>query len=225
MSSMSSSGALQELCSMFEAIDRSVVQAVLEAVDQNVDAAIDQLLQISAEMEQASVSGGTNQEGESAAAQGSLGRNEIGAIDVDPEQKTDKSWRTRLPDDFLRLPADVKIRVEDQKQIERDQLLAQMLANEGFRRELEQHTEFREQFSSSQEGGTTNWQQAWQGLSEAAKTKFDALATKFRRNPEYRQLDSDEFAEDSGGPWDSERVSQPRRRGSSLDGMTPMNIS
>mmetsp|Transcript_13062 Transcript_13062/g.36815 ORF Transcript_13062/g.36815 Transcript_13062/m.36815 type:complete len:106 (+) Transcript_13062:3-320(+) len=61
-----------------------------------------------------------------------------------------------------------------------------MLANEGFRRELAQHHEF-----SSHSG--SDWASStWGDLSEAAKTKFNALATQFRRSRGYQPLEGSE---------------------------------
>lgn len=91
------------------------------------------------------------------------------------------SWRKPLPEDFLRLPVGITVARAREEQIRQDELFAKMLANEGFRNELAQHAEFRAQTTSSGSSSSNDLHHAWNELSEAAKTKFSALATKFRR--------------------------------------------
>ncbi|GBG31387.1 Hypothetical Protein FCC1311_076112 [Hondaea fermentalgiana] len=117
----------------------------------------------------------------------------------------DSSWRKPLPEDFLRLPPGLTAARVRAEQVRQDEIFAQMLADEGFRNELARHAEFRTNRPSARSSGaalgqssssssssafspssssatsTSELQAAFNELGEAAKTKFNALATRFRR--------------------------------------------
>mmetsp|Transcript_12461 Transcript_12461/g.26680 ORF Transcript_12461/g.26680 Transcript_12461/m.26680 type:complete len:215 (+) Transcript_12461:91-735(+) len=160
-------GVVDSLCGMFETVDRSVVEILLESNNGDMDKCIDQLLQITQEQESAA------------------------AAPVSPPAQLkpvvqDSRWRKPLPEDFLRLPPGVKFGRHDQAQIEHDMLVARMFANEGFRNELAKHEEFRSQLNDNQ--GDSDWGATWNSLGEAAKTKFNALATQFQRTNDYQEI-------------------------------------
>ena len=191
---------LDALCAMFEGLEREVVAVVLESCGQNMDRAIDQLLQIGEEQQAA----------ERQAAEAERARLEQQRRKVEKEQelaaraRERAKWRKPIPDDFLRIPSAVRVRTCDAEQIERDQLIARLLADEGFRRQLAQHDEFRgaSSFSTTTTTTTTtsssnngasddfDWAAAWQGLTGSARVRFEALATKFSRSPEYQAIAS-----------------------------------
>ena len=105
--------------------------------------------------------------------------------DESKQQFENSSLRKMIvPDEFLLLPHRFRVKLigDDEEQVASDLMFAEMIANATFRKELNKHKEF----TSKEEWG-------WGDLSEAAKTKFSALVTKFQRGQEYNAVPSQEF--------------------------------
>ena len=164
---------------MFPALDGEVVQIILENYNGDVERALDHLLAMTAE-QSATV---------------------VAAAPAPPRaEAAGKRWRRPLPEDFLRLPPELKMSAAAREQSRNDELFARMLANESFRAELARHDELRDAAarlpaSGGAEGSAGSWSDALSGLSEAAQTKLAALATRWQLGQQQQQQSQSGYSE------------------------------
>ena len=189
--SVSFQDALATLQSMFGDLDASVIQVVLESNNGHMENTVDQLLMIKGEAPiQSQPSGG--------------GSNN----NINNNTRSASARRVEVPADFLMLPDGAPPVLSPDEAYRQDELLAQMMANEMFLRELQNHPEFGEYIPEgmraaerlrsssgnndrrppprSSSGSALSNVESSIGeriskMGEAAKTKLSALATKFRR--------------------------------------------
>jgi len=190
---------MEVLQAMFPEVEVDVVSIVLESNGGNVERAIDQLLSISNTIEEPATV-----------------KTPLPSVDARSNITLKQPWRKPLPDDFLRVPPGLIAQRRDRHQIDEDALLARMLANEGFRRELRQHQEFESQVADG------SFEFSWNDLSQAAKTKFNALATKFQRH-EYASVGQDDM--NALFPSDGASFASPTVKETELSDMTRMKIN
>jgi len=190
------------LYEMFPNVEKAVVAVVLGGCGQDVEKAIQQLLEISGELEhenlreqqqlkQTTVAKTRDDSGnEMASFEGFLQPTQCSGSNENGSGKG-RVWRKPLDDDFLRLPKRTAALIGDQ--VRQDAILAQMLQNSDFQAELRNHEEFRAVTGSAYSSGDDfDWGEAWNNLSEAAQTKLSALATRFQHTHNYHSLSSSE---------------------------------